>query len=78
MIYEIRGQKVMLDRDLAYLYRVELKALNQATKRNIERSPAGFMFRLTQNELNILWSQIVTANKNMSKIRLFVIIISCS
>ena len=51
MIYEIRGQKVMLDCDLVDLYRVELKALNQATKRNIERSPVDFMFRLTQNEL---------------------------
>jgi phage regulator Rha-like protein len=69
MIYEIRGQKVMLDRDLAELYGVELKALNQAAKRNIERFPADFMFRLSQGEWDILRSQIVTANKNISKVR---------
>ena len=47
LIYEIRGQKVMLDFDLARLYQVETKVLNQAVKRNIERFPADFMFRLT-------------------------------
>ena len=61
MIYEIRGQKAMLDRDLAELYGVELKALNQAVKRNIERFPSDFMFKLTQDEWNILRSQFVTA-----------------
>jgi phage regulator Rha-like protein len=69
MIYEIRGQRVMIDRDLAELYGVELKALNQAAKRNTERFPADFMFQLTQDEWNILRSQIVTANKNVSKVR---------
>jgi phage regulator Rha-like protein len=69
MIYEIRGHKVMLDRDLAKLYGVELKVLNQAAKRNIDRFPADFMFRLTQDEWDILRSQIVTANKNISKVR---------
>ena len=49
-IYEIRGQKVMLDRDLAALYGVETKALNQAVKRNIERFPSDFMFQLTKEE----------------------------
>jgi len=44
MVYEIRGQKVMLDRDLAFLYEVEVKQLNQAVKRNIKRFPADFMF----------------------------------
>jgi len=68
MIYEIRGQKVMLDRDIAELYGVELKVLNQAAKRNIKRFPADFMFRLTQKEWEILRSQIVTAN-NISKVR---------
>jgi hypothetical protein len=63
MIHEIHWPKVMLDRDLVDLYRVELKALNQATKRNIERSPVYFMFQLTRNEWDILWSQIVTANE---------------
>jgi phage regulator Rha-like protein len=69
MIYEIRGQKIMLDRDLAGLYGVELKVLNQAAKRNIERFPTDFMFQLTQNEWDILRSQFVTANKNLSKVR---------
>ena len=69
MIYEIRGHKVMLDRDLAELYGVELKVLNQAAKRNIKRFPSDFMFRLTKKEWEILRSQIVTANKNISKIR---------
>ncbi|MCL2044370.1 MAG: ORF6N domain-containing protein [Treponema sp.] len=69
IIYEIRGQKVMLDRVLAELYGVELKVLNQAAKRNLERFPSDFMFQLTQDEWNILWSQFVTANKNISKVR---------
>ncbi len=49
-IYLIRGQKVMLDRDLAELYGVETKALKQAVKRNIVRFPEDFMFELTKNE----------------------------
>ena len=49
-IYYIRGQKVMIDRDLAELYEVDTKALNQAVKRNIERFPAEFMFELTSSE----------------------------
>ena len=57
-IYEIRGQRVMLDRDLAELYQVETRALNQAVKRNIERFPEDFMFQLTKEEC--LKSQIVT------------------
>lgn len=69
MIFEIRGQKVMLDRDLAKLYDVELKALNQAVKRNIERFPNDFMFQLEQNEWDILRSHFVTAKLNISKIR---------
>lgn len=47
-IYEIRGQQVMLDRDLADLYGVETKVLNQSVKRNIERFPDDFMFQLTK------------------------------
>ena len=69
MIYEIRGQKVMLDRDLAQLYGVELKVMNQAVKRNNERFPSDFMFQLTQDEWGILRSQIATAKKDVSKIR---------
>ena len=51
-IYEIRGQRVMLDFDLAELYGVETRALNQAVKRNIERFPEDFMFQLTKEECN--------------------------
>ena len=49
-IYEIRGQKVMLDFDLAEMYEVETRVLNQAVKRNIERFPKNFMFQLTKEE----------------------------
>ena len=59
LIYEIRGIKVMLDSDLAKLYGVETRALNQAVKRNIERFPNNFMFQLTQEEFYILMSQFV-------------------
>ena len=61
-IYEVRGQSVMLDFDLAELYEVETKALNQAVKRNSERFPQRFMFRLTQDEWESMRSQIVTAS----------------
>lgn len=57
----------MLDRDLAALYGVPVKSLNQAVKRNVERFPEDFMFRLTEDEWNNLRSQIVTAN--ISKVR---------
>jgi len=65
LIYEIRGQKVMLDKDLANLYGVETKVLNQSVKRNIERFPEDFMFQLTQEELEAIRvrSQIVTSPK---------------
>lgn len=49
-IYEIRGVKVMLDRDLAEMYGVQTKVLNQAVKRNIDRFPNDFMFQLTDEE----------------------------
>jgi hypothetical protein len=62
MIYVIRGQKVMLDSDLAKLYGVETKALNQAIKRNLRRFPDDFMFRLSFEEHEILRSQIVTSS----------------
>ena len=64
IIYEIRGQKVMIDSDLAALYCVESKVMNQAVKRNIGRFPPDFMFQLTQDEWNILRSQIVTSKNN--------------
>jgi len=59
-IYEIRGERVMLDFDLAALYEVETKVLNQAVKRNVERFPDDFMFRLTASEWSPIRSQIVT------------------
>lgn len=58
-IYKIRGQRVMLDSDLAAMYGVETRVLNQAVKRNIERFPEDFMFQLTKGEWTILKSQIV-------------------
>ena len=61
-IYTIRGQKVMLDFDLAAMYGVETRTMNQAVKRNIERFPDDFMFQLTKGELMILKSQIATSN----------------
>ena len=60
LIHTIRGQKVMLDSDLAMLYGVETRALNQAVKRNIRRFPDDFMFQVTKEEWNALRSQIVT------------------
>ncbi len=62
IIYIIRGQKVMLDSDLAKLYGVETKALNQAVKRNSKRFPNDFMIQCDSVELSSLRSQIVTAN----------------
>jgi phage regulator Rha-like protein len=67
MIYEIRGQKVMLDSDLAALYGVELRSLNQAVKRNVGRFPQDFMFQLTAEEWKNLRSQIVIFNKDTRK-----------
>ncbi|MEI7512425.1 MAG: ORF6N domain-containing protein [Candidatus Uhrbacteria bacterium] len=61
-IFIIRGKKVMLDRDIAELYGVETKVLNQAVKRNIERFPEDFMFELSLNEAESLRSQFVTSN----------------
>ena len=61
-IHEIRGQKVMLDFDLAELYEVPNKAFKQAVRRNIDRFPEDFMFELTQKEFKILRSQFVTSS----------------
>lgn len=62
-IYFIRGQKVIFDRDLAVLYDVETKVLNQAVKRNLKRFPEDFMFQLNKQESDMfLRSQIVTSN----------------
>ena len=61
VIFQIRGQKVILDRDLAELYGVENKRLKEQVKRNIERFPKDFMFILTREELAVLRSQIATS-----------------
>jgi len=68
-IYEIRGQKVMLDRDLAELYGVETKVLNQAVKRNIRRFPDDFMFQLSKDEFTFWKSQIVTSKADKKGLR---------
>ena len=60
LIKVVRGQQIMLDKDLAMLYGVEAKVLNQAVKRNVERFPDDFRFQLTKEEC--LRSQIVTLN----------------
>jgi hypothetical protein len=61
-IYLIRGRKVMLDSDLAELYQVPTKVLNQAVRRNLDRFPPDFMFQLNEEELENWRSQIVTSN----------------
>ena len=63
LIYTIRGKQVMLDSDVAMLYHYETKKINQAVKRNIDRFPERFCFQLTEKELEIMWSQIVTTSK---------------
>ncbi len=62
-IYFIRGQKVMMDNDLAHLYRVSTKRLNEQVRRNVKRFPGDFMFQLTQQETEILRSQIATSTR---------------
>jgi len=61
-IFEIRGQRVMLDFDLANLYEVETRVLNQAVKRNIKRFPSDFMFQLSNKEFDNLMSQSVISS----------------
>jgi len=63
-IYEIRGERVMLDRDLADLYEIETKSLNLAVRRNIKRFPPDFMFQLTKEEYDSLRFQIETLETN--------------
>lgn len=62
-VYIIRGQQVMLDKDLAEIYGYEVKKLNQQVKRNIERFPEDFMFRLSNSEIDSVRSQFVTSQK---------------
>ena len=68
-IYLVRGKRVMLDRDLAELYGVETKVLNQAVKRNEKRFPSDFMFQMNDLELENWKSQFVTSNKVIMGLR---------
>lgn len=68
-IYTIRNLQVMLDRDLAELYNVETRVLNQAVKRNIKKFPEEFMFQLTESDLQHWMSQIVISNKEKKGLR---------
>jgi hypothetical protein len=68
-IYTIRNTKVMIDHDLAKLYEVETKVLNQAVKRNLNRFPSDFMFQLTPIEENSLRSQFVTLDNDSKSLR---------
>jgi len=76
LIFAIRGEQVMLDRDLAAMYQVETRVLNQAVKRNLERFPEDFRFQLSEEELENWKSQIVMSNSEKmgvkkSSIRLY-------
>jgi hypothetical protein len=71
-IYDVRGEWVMLDFDLAMLYEVETRILNQAVKRNLERFPEDFMFRLTKSEFEDIRFQIDAANKGQGMSSQFV------
>jgi ribosomal protein L23 len=68
-IFTIRGNKVMIDRDLAELYGVETRVLNQAVRRNIKRFPKDFMFQMTKGELADWKSQIVISNQEKMGLR---------
>jgi phage regulator Rha-like protein len=65
-IYELRGERVMLDKDLAFLYEIETRILNQAVKRNIKRFPEDFMFQLTKEEYEQIQLQVSTSENNPS------------
>ena len=66
LVYFLRGEKVMFDVDLAKLYGVATKALNQAMRRNVSRFPSDFAFRISQKEFEAMRSQIVTTSKSPS------------
>ena len=70
MIYTFRGRQVMIDRDLAYLYNVETKVLNQAVKRNLNRFPEHFRFQLTEEEYENLRTQFVPSSEDNTPDRL--------
>jgi hypothetical protein len=69
-IYEIRGERAILGRDLVRLYETEIKALNLAVKRNIRRFPGDFMFQLTKQEYEYLKGQIEALERNDHSLRL--------
>ncbi len=69
-IYEIRGERVMLDKDLAALYEVETKILNLAVKRNVKRFPMDFMFQLTKEEFESMRFQFETSYSSVTPLRL--------
>ncbi|MBX3267778.1 MAG: ORF6N domain-containing protein [Acidobacteria bacterium] len=71
-IFIVRGQRVMLDHELADIYQVETKVLNQAVKRNLQRFPADFMFQLSESEFETIRSQNVTASKRNLRFRPYV------
>ena len=68
-IYELRGQKVMLDRDLSELYGVETRVLKQAVRRNAKRFPSDFMFEMTKEEFEYWRSQFVTSKEDRKGLR---------
>lgn len=69
LVHRLRHEKVILDSDLAELYGVDTKRLNEAVKRNLERFPSDFMFQLTEEEMEVLKSQIATSNNAESSLR---------
>lgn len=73
LIYEVRGQKVMLDSDLAILYAIPTHRLNEAVKRNIQRFPVDFMFQITKEEYESLIFQIGISKNNQTLISQFAI-----
>ena len=68
-IVTLRGQQVMIDRDIAVLYQVDTKRLNEQVKRNLDRFPDDFMFQLTKSELGNWKSQFATSNKELMGLR---------
>ena len=69
LVHVLRHEKVLLDSDLAELYGVQTKALNQAVQRNLDRFPDDFMFQLTEGEMEILRSQFVTSKNADASLR---------
>ncbi len=68
-IYLVRGQKVMLDRDLAQLYGVETRVLNQAVRRNIDRFPDDFMFSLTREEITRISQFVISSSASLETLK---------